>query len=223
MADITPTHITTTPRFSAQFLALWQDLILRPRRVIADFQSGKLTTQTVLRAGMIFQLIASVSFSLTTVLSMPPEWHLSSHDLILRFFFALFITFFIFIPGVTLVWALLQKGASWFWSFKLTLKTIFLIAMLGMGYYALMFALSLPVLLLKSLGGDIVQELLLFGLNLSAMALSIRLFQTTYMTYENQSPIKALLSTLSPVGVVIVVIVATQLLSYFAAVHRPGS
>lgn len=212
------------PSQHTQPVAIWPlmiQLLLHPEQVLQNILSGQFKGPDILQKSLLFLVMASILFALTTVLDYPKNWHISHWQLMLRFFFSAGLMMLIVFPAITLFWGALQKFSSWYWNVPIPFLTVLGIAGLAVFYYAFVFACSLPFFLLKNISVWSL-ELILLGLNTLAFGLSIRLFKQTYRTFPQVSPKKALFIAFFPIIILLVVAILLKVLTYFAVLHHVG-
>lgn len=209
------------PSFSSWPLtSVVRELLLHPERVLSRYRQGDIKQADILLKSLMFLLFTSIFFASTAVVYVPDGVYLSPMRLLIRFFFFFSMMLLLVVPVSTLGWSLLQKFSSWFWNFHLPFSTILAISGLGILYYTLLFLISIPLLFLKPLIPYLIEGLL-FLLNVTACTMSVRLFKRTYEVFSDASPGKALIAALFPIGVVVVVYLATAVLTFFAVQFHP--
>ncbi len=201
------------------FFTVMKNLLVNPHKIISSYHEGHLPDKLIIRSSVWFLCLASVFFAVISVVNYPNTWHLTSIQLVLRFFVTWLIMGFFLIPLATVIWAILQRYAAWFFNVEISIWQILGIAGFGIFYYALIFLLGIPCAIFEPASPFAIQGIL-FALNLSAFILSIRLFKHAYAIFGGFSFGKSLLAAVFPIIVIILVYVATVLLSRFASFHH---
>lgn len=207
---------------SLSLLTVMRSLLFRPFHLMEAYAQEQIKTRQIWLYNLIFLVFASLLFAITSILHFPSSWHLQTWQLVLRFFALFGFTLFFAIPFITLIWSILQAFSTWFLSIKIPLVKLFSITGLGIFYYALIFAISLPVFILLPSNGLTIQ-IILAALNITGFILSVRLLKTAYQVWGEVSFKKALLTALLPIAIIATILILTRLLTYFAmAPHLHG-
>jgi hypothetical protein len=194
------------------------NLLLSPRKVVHQIHQGQVHPHQALVLALVYIVCASVLFSLTVILD-PTAWNFPLWQLVVRFLLTFIVSLVFMIPLITAVWAVLQRLSAWFWDIRLPWLETLAYAGLGVFYYDLMLAFSLPIFVF---GGSYIFlfQGLLFLLNISAFILSIRLFKNVYQEVGAVSAKRAVWVATFPLILVLGVQLLTQLLTYLAVLPQ---
>lgn len=190
-------------------------LLVEPKAVLAPYLRGEISDEAVYKKALLFLVLASLLFAITTVLHVPQQWQLTSAQIMFRFVAMLGFTLVLLFPLITMGWALLQKVSGWFWDVPVPFLKCVGIAGLGLTYYAGIFLLSLPLFWIQPVL-PVLFELGLFVLNLTAFLLSVRLFAISYMVFGEVSARKAIWIAFFPMLLIGLVWLVNEVLVYFA-------
>lgn len=196
-------------------LGLIRDLLLAPGKIIAQYKQGNIKDHDILQKDLIFLFLASLFFTVTTVIYSVPGTHPTQETLVIRFFVVIGSLLFVVIPIFTLFWSILQKVSCWFWNIKIPFLTLLGVSGLSIFYYAVIFFVGIPLFVLEPYSPFVVQGLL-FGLNLIGFALLVRMFKNTYCILGGASTGKAFLIIFFPMALILLVYGLIQLLTFFA-------
>jgi hypothetical protein len=194
-------------------------LLTNPRQLATAYTTAELSTRQILIQASIFLFLASLFFAIDTLFILPPDLHLTASQLALRFFVAFGMMFLLYIPMTTLLWAMLQKFSCWYLSLAVPLPKIIGLSALSILYYALLFLVSLTVFPFHAQNA-FVTEGLLFGLNIGASFLLIRLFTTFYQVAADVTFQKALKTALFPLVLILLIYGSTLLLTVLSILPR---
>ncbi len=193
-------------------------LLLSPEKVTQAYLGGRLPHEDVLLKSAFFAGATALLFALGSVLSSPLHASLPLWSNVLRFFILLGLGLIVF-PLLGLACALLQRMAAWFWDVPLSFSQVLGLSGLNGFYTGVLFVLALPLILCFHASPTLLQSGLMICY-LGALGASLRFWIAAYQAAIPMSFGKALWVTVSPMVVLLLLGIATQLLASLAAMHH---
>lgn len=209
------TSPSSTRKPSLGVYATLGKLIRSPEQVIFALDHGGLSDDSVLRFSLKLSVIASLFFALDSVMIQPTGVSWTTAELLIRLSLFALVMFLVLIPLAVSISAVCHQMANWFFDGKLGLYRILELSMLSVGYYDVLFAISLPLFWLYPVSPLLAQGLL-FILNLITLLLSLRLYAKAYQVSSGISPRRSWLISAFPLLIILLAWGATLLLTQLA-------